>query len=65
MTDNTKNDILEFLAKTPSQFFNLSEISRAVSKSQPTVTKAILILKEENKITYVDKNSMILVRYKR
>ena len=56
------DNILGFLKKQPEHFFNLSEISRAINRSQPTVTKLIKELETKKQVTVLNKRSMSLVR---
>lgn len=57
-----KNKVLSFLATVPDGVFNISEISRAVEKAPPTITKVVEELEKEKKITILNKKSMRLIK---
>jgi predicted transcriptional regulator with HTH domain len=56
-----KDKVIEFLAKQPNKIFNISEISRAVEKAPPTITKVVEELEKENRVLISNKKSMRLV----
>jgi predicted transcriptional regulator with HTH domain len=57
-----KNKVLSFLKSAPDGVFNISEISRAVDKAPPTITKVVEELEKEKKITILNKKSMRLIK---
>jgi len=57
-----KNKVIKFLKKNSDGFFNISEISRAVDRAPPTITKVVEELEQEKKVTIFNKKSMRLVK---
>ena len=58
-----RNLVIDFLKKDKDGVFNISEISRAVDKAPPTVTKVVEELEKEKKVTISNKKSMRLVKF--